>query len=351
MLPLVESWGRRFHELHPRAVVQVDPHITLAADGFLELLGGRVDLVDLVREPFPAEIATFRRKFGYEPLLINVANGSYDTRGGTHAIAIYVNASNPLRHLTLGQLQEIFSVVPRRGSGVSLDTWGGVGLRGSWARRPIHAYGMAPFRSSRNPPGIVNFMEIRVLHGGTFRAGLRVEQDRPGESALLAIVRAIADDPDGIGYSGFGYAVPGVKAIALAERPGGPYVQGGPAQVANRSYPLSRQIYFGLNTPPGHPLPPLLKAFIELALSPQGQQAVASAPAHFLPLTAAQISYARLQLLGFRQAVGSTRLQGAPSAPRPLAEGHEAIASGHLGYLPRSPSEAAADRAKLDALP
>ena len=297
MLPLVESWGRQFHELHPQATIQVDPHITLAIGGFRELLAGRVDLVDFVREPFPAEIAAFKRKFGYAPLLINVANGSFEAPGGTHAIAIYVNSSNPLRHLTLDQLEEILAAAPARGHAVPISSWGGVGLKGSWAGRPIHVYGMAPVRSSGNPPGVVNFMEIRVLRGGTFRADLRVERDRPGEGALQAIVRAIANDPDGIGYSGFAYAVPGVKTIALAEHAGRPYVQGGPEQVANRTYPLSRQIYFGLNSPPGHPLPPLVKAFIELALSPEGQQAVAHTPDHFLPLTAAQMARSRLQLL------------------------------------------------------
>ena len=298
MLPLVASWGRQFHELHPRAVVEVDPRITLAAGGFRELLAGRVDLVDFVREPFPAEVTAFEHKFGYPPLLINVANGSFDTRGGTHAIAIYVNSSNPLRQLTLGQLDEIFSAAPHRGSARALRTWGGVGLQGSWAERPIHVYGMTPLRATGNPPGIVNFMEIRALRGGRFRADLRAEADRPGESALQAIVRAVANDPDGIGYSGFAYAVPGVKTVALAQRPGGPYVRIGPEQVANRSYPLSRQLYFGLNSPPGRPLPPLLTAFIELALSPEGQRAVTRTPDNFLPLIAEQVARSRGQVLG-----------------------------------------------------
>jgi phosphate transport system substrate-binding protein len=296
MQPLVESWGRQFHQLHPRAVVQIDRGATLAADGFRELIAGRVDLVDFVREPFPAEISTFRRKFGYAPLLINVANGSFATQGGTHAIAIFVNSSNPLKHLTLRELGEIFSSQAPPGSAVPVNTWGGVGLKGAWAKRPIHLYGMAPLRPSGNPPGIVNFLEIRVLRGGTFRSDLRVERDRPGESALQAIVRAVAKDPDGVGYSGFGYAVPGVKAVALAEHPGEPYVQGGAAQVANRSYPLSRRIYFALNKPPGRPLPPLVKAFIELALSSEGQHEVTQTPDHFLPLTTAQAADARLQL-------------------------------------------------------
>lgn len=296
MLPLVASWGQQFHRLHPQAVVKIDPGVTLAADGFRQLLAGRVDLVDFVREPFPAEIIAFRRKFGYAPLLINVANGSFDAPGGTHAIAIFVNSTNPLQHLTLEQLREIFSAAAPQDSAVPVNTWGGVGMKGTWARRPIHVYGMAPLRPSGNPPGIVNFLEIRVLRGGTFRTDLRVERDQPGESALQGIVRAIANDPDGIGYSGFGYALPGVKTLALAEHSGEPYVQGGPAQVVNRSYPLSRRIYFGLNKPPGRPLPPLLKAFIELALSSTGQRAVTRTPDHFLPLTTAQVARARLQL-------------------------------------------------------
>ncbi|MGH7107092.1 MAG: PstS family phosphate ABC transporter substrate-binding protein, partial [Acetobacteraceae bacterium] len=295
MLPLVQSWGRQFHQQHPRAVVAADPHVSLAADGFRELLDGRVDLVDFVREPFPAELAAFERKFGYPPLLIGVANGSFDTRGGTHAIAIYVNSSNPLRQLTLDQLDEIFSAAPPSRA-APIRTWGAVGLKGSWARRPVHVYGMTPLRSTGNPPGIVNFIEIRVLRGGTFRSDLRVERDRPGESALQAIVRAIANDPDGIGYSGFAYALPGVKTIALAEHSGGPYVQGTPQQVTDRTYPLSRQIYFALNSPPGRPLPALLNTFMEFVLSPHGQRAIARTPDHFLPLTGKQVMQARRQL-------------------------------------------------------
>ena len=303
MSPLVESWGRQFHELHPQARVVVHPRVTLAADGFRELLAGQVDLVDFVREPFPAELAAFKRKFGYEPLLITVANGSFATRGGTHAIAIYVNSSNPLQHLTLGQLQEILTASPRSGSALPRRTWGAVGLKGGWAARPIHVYGMTPLRASGNPPGIVNFMEHRVLRGGGFRADLRVEQDRPGESALQAIVGAVASDPDGIGYSGFAYAVAGVKTVALATHDGGPYVRGGLKQVADRSYPLSRQIYLAVNSPPGRQLPVLVKAFIELALSPMGQREIARTPDHFLPLTAGQVARSRRELLARARAI------------------------------------------------
>jgi phosphate transport system substrate-binding protein len=374
MLPLVQAWGRRWHALHPQAAISVDPRVTLAAEGLRELLAGRVDLVDFVREPFPAEIAAFRRKFGYPPLLINVANGSFDTRGGTHAIAIYVNSSNPLRYLSLEQLEEIFSAAPHARARGPVRTWSGVGLVGSWAHRPVHVYGMSPLRPSGNPPGIVNFLEIRVLHGGTFRADLRTERDRPGESALQAIVGAVAKDPDGIGYSGFAYALPGVRAVALAERPGGRYVDGGPEEVADRSYPLGRRIYFGLNSPPGRPLPTLVRAFIGVALSPQGQRAVARTPDHFLPLTPAQVAFARRQLLGqetlsivgyndmremlealdalFERTHAGVRfaltLKGTRTAPAALAAGRSLIAPMGADF---SPQELAAYRREVGAEP
>ena len=67
MLPLVEAGDSSFRA-QPPGRGRNRPARNLAADGFRELLAGRVDLVDFVREPFPAEIAAFRRKFGYPPL-------------------------------------------------------------------------------------------------------------------------------------------------------------------------------------------------------------------------------------------------------------------------------------------
>ena len=293
MGPLVRAWGQAFEHQHPWVRVSTDLHVTLAAGGFQRLLAGRADLADFVREPFPSEIRAFERRFGYAPTLLNVADGSYDTRGGTHAIAIYVNAANPLPGLTLAQLKALFT--GRRAHG-ALRTWGQLGLRGRWTDRPIHLYGMMPRRASGNPPGIVNYLEHRVLHGAAFRADLRVQVDRPGESALQAIVRRVASDPDGVGYSGFGYALPGVRTVPLAARAGQRWRRGTPANVASRRYPLSRRIYFLLNVVPGKPLPARLGAFLDYVLSAAGQRQVAHCAEGFLPLTMPQRRRARRQL-------------------------------------------------------
>jgi phosphate transport system substrate-binding protein len=293
MVALVRAWGQAFERLHPQVRIRIDSRVGLAAGGLQRLLAGRADLADFVREPFPSEIRAFERRFGHAPTLLNVADGSYATRGGTHAIAIYVNAANPLRGLTLAQLKAIFT---GRGPHGTLNTWGQLGVRGPWADRPIHLYGMMPRRASGNPPGIVNYLQYRVLHGAAFRADLRVQVDRPGESALQAIVRAVARDPDGIGYSGFGYALPAVRAVPLAAHAGQRSRRGTLANVASRRYPLSRRIYFLLNVAPGKPVPARIGAFLEYVLSAPGQRQVARTAEGFLRLTAPQLSRARRTL-------------------------------------------------------
>jgi phosphate transport system substrate-binding protein len=293
MQELLESWGRKLHELTPDVHVLIDKSSTLSAEGIIALLEGRVNCAAFVREPFPSEIQAFKEKFGYAPALINVANGSYDTKGGTHAIAVYVNAANPLQRLDLSQLDAIFSSTLRRGASHGATAWGDVGLPGDWARRPIHVYGMLRKRDSGNPPGIMNFLNQRVLLGGEFRDDLREQKGAPGESALQAIVNRVAEDPDGIGFSGFGFARANVKRVAVGETPEGPFYAGSVEEVQSRRYPLSRQIYILVNQPPGQPMSLALRQFLLLALSPEGQAIVAADSMHFIPLTTLQIQVAQ----------------------------------------------------------
>lgn len=296
MQDLAEDWARLFRQHHPRATVRIGHDTSLSAEGFTALMEGRVNCVTFVREPFAAELAAFRSKFGYAPQVVNVAGGSYATKGGTHAIAIYVNATNPLRRVTLKQLDAIFSKTRRRGGEVEITRWGQLGLGGEWTNRPIHVYTMLRRRDTANPPGIMNYLEQRMLGGGEFRDDVREQRDTPGEQSLAAIVNRIAADPNGIGFSGFGYAVAGAKSLALAESDAGPFYAGRPHEVASRNYPLSRQIYLMVNREPGKPLTPVLLEFLMLALSREGQQAAANNPVQFIPLSAAQAAAARSKL-------------------------------------------------------
>lgn len=290
LAPIARAWAGGVAAHDPSVSVTIDDTARLAADGFRDLLEGHANCALFVREPFPSEEAAFRARFGHAPLLVPVAMGSFATRGGTHAIAIYVNAANPIRGLTLSQLRAAFS------AGSQARTWGDLGLTGAWATRPVHLYGMIAKRPSGEPPGVVNFFERRVLQGASLRPDIAEQVDRPGEQALAAIVAKVAADPDGMGYSGFGYAEPGARTVPVARHARGPYVAGSPATVADAAYPLARRIYILVDKPPGRPLPPGLRAFLLYALSAPGQAALAADPEGFLPLPPAEAARARALL-------------------------------------------------------
>jgi phosphate transport system substrate-binding protein len=300
MQPLVLRWATEFRRLHPRAMIRLAELGPLSADGFAALLEGKVDCVTFVREPFPAECAAYVARFGSAPLVVNVAGGSFDTRGGTHALAVFVNADNPLERMTLAQLANALGQAPGHTSAAPAQTWGELGTVGAWKSRPVHVYGMLRSRPTGNPPGIMNFLQQRVLNGGVFRTDLREQTDQPGETALDAIVNRVAADPDGIGVSGFTFARPGTKTLALATGAGEKYFQGSPDEVALRQYPLSRELYLLLKSRPREPDASLDREFLRFALSRDGQRLVGQDRMAFLPLRAQQ---ARASLAIVEQAI------------------------------------------------
>jgi phosphate transport system substrate-binding protein len=290
---IVQRWARDFMRAQPAVRIDVDTRPRLSSEGLQALLDGRAQLAPFARELFPSEIARFVRRFGHPPLVVCIGLGSYDTPHNTDAIAIYVNAANPLRSLSLTQLDAILSATRRRGAPGAILTWGRLGLTGDWAARPIHPYGMVRLRPDGDPPCIVNFLEQRLLLGGGFSDRVREQTDRAGITALDAIVRRVARDPAGIGYSGFGNARPGVRALALAEADGTVPVAGTPATVAAGAYPLTRRVYLCLDCEPGRPLPPAVAAFLRYALSRQGQEVVAADASGYLPLSAVRAAAER----------------------------------------------------------
>ena len=311
MQPLVSAWARTFAVRQPGAQIRVADNTRFSAAGVAAMIAGRVDCVTFAREPFPAESAALRTAKSGTPLLVPVAAGSYATPHGTFAIAVYVNRANPLRGLTMAQLAALFS-----GSidGHRLQRWGQLGLHGRWTAQPIHLYGMIPRRNSGNPPGIVNFLDRRVLHGNPWRADLHVQIDAPELSTLSAIVQQVSRDPNGVGYSGFGYAAPGVHAVAIATAKGGPYITGNPVNVASARYLLSRQIYLGLSRTDHGNLSAQTCAFLSFVLGADGQRLVARDSMHFEPLSAQQLRVAR----GYFQQGGCHPVQ--PSQAHPASQ-------------------------------
>lgn len=284
------AWTRTFSALQPETTARIRLRTKFSAEAFDALLRGEVAVAPFARELFPAERVRYLEKHGAPPLLVPVATGTRDTKGGTHAIAIFVHERNPLTHLSVAQLREILT------ANGTITNWGQLGLDGVWARRKIALHGMTVRRETGNPPGIVNFFEQRVLAGRAWRRGAAMvaHLDSPsgGPQALELIVRAVAADESALGYSGFAYAQPLTKTLALSETDGGPAFTGTAEEISRRDYPLTRTIYLCLDRAPSA----LARQFVHHVLGSDGQQIVAADAQNFFPLTAAAAQSARALL-------------------------------------------------------
>lgn len=287
MAHIVDAWVAGFPSSHPGESAGVALRAKFSAEAFDALMRGQIEVAPFARELFPSERTRFARATGHDPLLVPIALGSRDTKGGTHAIALFVNAKNPLARMTMAQARAVFSGAGRAA------TWGDLGLGGAWAGRKISVHGMVRRRQTGDPPGIVNYLETALLEGRPWRPDLHEHVDQPGgPQALDLIVRAVAADEAAIGYSGFGYAVPGVKTLALGEAAAGPFYSGTPEEVARAEYPLTRTLYLCVDRNP----PPPVRDFLAYALSSAGQRAVAASPEKFFPLPPARLAAARALL-------------------------------------------------------
>jgi phosphate transport system substrate-binding protein len=268
---LMTLWGEAFSRLYPNVKLQVEGKGSSTAPP--ALISGTAQFGPMSRQMKPTEIDEFEKKFGYKPIEIRT---SYD------ALAVYVHRDNPLERLTLQQVDAAFSKTRKRGAPKDAATWGDLGLTGDWATRPISLYG----RNSAS--GTYGFFKEHVLKNGDYKDTVK---EQPGSAS---VVQGVTNDKDGMGYSGIGYKTSGVKAVALAEKEGGAYSSGSYGDVVSGKYPLARFLYIYVNRAPGKPLDPLVREFLKLVLSREGQEVVVKDG--YLPLTAAIVSEERKKI-------------------------------------------------------
>lgn len=274
---LVRSWMASFARSYPKVHFVFGPPFE-GSDAAQALLAGNIDIAFVSRELKPTDVAAFQSKYGYTPTSIAVSGGSWRQFGFLDAVAIIVNPANPVRRLSLEQLDAVFSSSHLRGDR-SAVTWGQLGATGEWASRPVHVYAIKPWN------GFEEFVRQRVLnaHGrrGEWRAGIHLDP------MVFPLARRVAADPDGIGYTGLAFIDAPVKVLAVGK--GANAVSPTYTEVALARYPLSRVAYANMNRRPGKVLPPAVQEFLRFILSRQGQAAVRR-EGMFLPLRQFQAS-------------------------------------------------------------
>lgn len=178
--------------------------------GFGLFLDGKREVALLTRELAEGDLGRFRLAHGgRSPLVVPVAAGAWNRFGYVDAVVVVVNRDNPLRGLSLQQVDRIFSRTHWRG-GDSLLRWGQLGLTGEWRDAPIRLTGGADWQSSESARALT--MRRRVLSNSGRVGGWRQASDSGTEAEVVDRVGA---DRFAIGFTGAGHLSPLVRSLTL----------------------------------------------------------------------------------------------------------------------------------------
>jgi len=272
MDPLMKLWAEDFRASYPQ--VQFEIISKGSATAPKAMLAGSTLLGHMSREMNTEELTAFQAKFGYSPTRIVVA---------VDALAIYVNANNPITKLGLEQVDAIFSKDRKGGYAKSLDTWGDLGLAQGWTNRVIQPYGRDENSGTRA------FFREHAMKKGEYKPTVKAMPDQ------FAVVEAAAIDATGIAYGPVQHSVRMVKAVPIMDFKGTTPLLPTVENILNGKYPLTRFLYLYVNLAPGKPLDPLIKEFISSILSRQGQSNVTNFGAIPLPSDLASVNKRKLK--------------------------------------------------------
>ena len=211
MVILAQKWAEVYMGKNSDVKIQVTGGGT--GTGFAALQDQRTDLCNASRKIKSTEIATCVKAFAKRPTEYKVA---------IDGLSIYVSADNPVKELTVEQLESIFTGKTRN--------WKDVG--GSDA--PITVY------SRENSSGTYEFFKEHVLKGKDFASSA---QTMPGTAAVL---QAVAKDKNGIGYGGAAYGA-GAKHLSVKADGASPAIEPTEENVVGQKYPIWRYLYIYLN--------------------------------------------------------------------------------------------------------
>ncbi len=239
LVNLALAWAETYMQEHPEVRISVTGGGS--GTGIAALINGTADIANASRAMKNEEIEAARAN-GTEPVEFTVA---------LDAIAVVVHPSNPVNHLTIQQISDIYTG--------KITNWKEVGGED----RPI------VLLSRESNSGTYMYFLEHVVRMGDPKSDLLFSPETllmPSSEGISAEVR---QNPNAIGYDGLGYVTPDQKVIAVGLIPDGPFVLPSVDTVNDGTYPISRPLYmYTAGEPRG-----VVKAYIEWILS-EGQRIV-----------------------------------------------------------------------------
>jgi phosphate transport system substrate-binding protein len=248
---MMTAWLTEFQSMYPNVNPEVNPRGS--SNAFPALIAGQANLGQMSREPKKSEIADFRARYGYAPLVIPTA---------IDMVVVWVHEDNPIERITFEELDAIFSSTRLRGARGRAEQWKEFVEDDPLSKRAVLCFG----RNAAS--GTYGYFKQTVLNQGDYGPWVN---ELSGSSF---VAQSIAENPGGIGYSGIGFQTAGVKPLALAVDRAGPYYKPESRHAYSRRYPLSRFLYIILNQDPRQPMDSARRELLKYIFSKQGQRQV-----------------------------------------------------------------------------
>ena len=251
MVNLALAWAEAYTAEHPE--VQLSVTGGGSGTGIASLINGTVNIANASRQIKPEEVREAEAN-GITPKEFVVARD---------AIAVVVHPSNPVDHLTISQISQIYQG--------KITNWREVGGED----RPI-----VLLSRETNSGTHVYFLE-NVIREGNKESKALFSPDTlllPSSEVISAEVRR---NPNAIGYDGLGYVTADQKVIAVGQDASGPFVYPTVDTVNNKEYPIARDLYMYTSGEPTG----LVADYLDWLLMPEAQTIVRELG--FVPLSQA----------------------------------------------------------------
>lgn len=218
------------------------------------------------------------------PHIVSFARGGMDANRPGAQLAVVVNPANPVRSLSLTELDAMLGAERLRGA-AAIRRWGDAGATGPFGSRPVALYGL-----EFADPSMLFVRRHVMKDSRKWNPEYRILAD------YRAVVDAVSNDPAGIAVVAVGAIDDRVHVLALSEAPGMPAALPQQAAIVAGTYPLARTVGIVVERDKGGYLKPEVRAFLAFVLGPEGQAAIARSDTH-LPLAPNQAAAVLEKLL------------------------------------------------------